>query len=451
VTVTEVVAPVVGAPKRSRAPQFVLLGVLLVFVALSTVIAVKTPAWEANDEEGHVQNIEALASGHWYAIPFQCHLTPKVGTLFNCAGPEPQQPPLYYAVAAGWQKMLGLPIQPAFRGQYNPALFLDHHNPALLGDHTANHGWVLWMRYLSILLGVLTLFVTFLAVRLVTSDPWTPVVAAGVLAFIPRFVFLASFVTNDILVALLGAALMYVSLRFALSPSWWRMGLIGVVYGLLVITKLSALPMGLIIVAAAFLVAGWKQRAQYVGIAACGTLLVSGWYLIQNTVRYGDPLALRATTKYLTYIDGLGKIDGRPYFVHNLLQHVFIKVPQEIVHSIWFQSGWGQFNWPSWVNWTITVAVLVLVATLVRSLCRRDVLAILGVLVVSALLCVWMTSFSTGFYAGRYAIAGFPALAAVLGLAVERWRPGIRFILPTAGLLGTVIAFNADVLAVHWS
>ena len=85
--------------------------------------------------------------------------------------------------------------------------------------------------------------------------------AAAILAFIPRFVFLAPFVTNDILVALLGAWLMYVSLRFALSPSWWRMAAIGAVYGLLILTKLSALPMGLAIVVAAFLVAGWRRRA----------------------------------------------------------------------------------------------------------------------------------------------------------------------------------------------
>ena len=250
--------------------------------------------------------------------------------------------------------------------------------------------------------------------------------------------------------ALLGAWLMYVSLRFALSPSWWRMAAIGAVYGLLIITKLSALPMGLAIVVAAFLVAGWR-RAAFFAVGVGSALVVSGWYLIQNTVRYGDPLALSATRKYQTTIGGLGVAGGRPYSVSDPVEFVLVKVPQQLVHSLWFQSGWGQFNWPSWVNWTITVVALVLIANLVRRYRRRDVLIVLGTLAGAGLLCVWMTSFSTGDFAGRYAVAGFLAIAALVALAVERWRPPIRFILPAAGLVGTLIAINADVLAVHWT
>jgi predicted membrane-bound dolichyl-phosphate-mannose-protein mannosyltransferase len=321
----------------------------------------------------------------------------------------------------------------------------------LTNDHTANHGFVLWLRYPSIVFGALTLLVSFLAIRLVTEDPWTPIVATAILAFIPRFVFLAAFVTNDIMVALLGACLMYVSLRFAMSPSWGRMALIGAVYGLLVTTKLSALPMGLVILMAALLVAGWRRRTEFLALAGACTLLVSGWYLIQNVVHYGDPLALHATTKYETTIDGLGNIDGRPYVVADPMKLIFINVPQRIVHSIWFQSGWGQFNWPSWINWTITVFVLVLIATLIRGHTRKKVLAILGALAASGLLCVWMASFSTGTYAGRYAIGGVPAIAALLALALERWKPPVRFLIPASGLAATLVAIQVNVLDVKWS
>ena len=161
----------------ARGPTCALIAIIR-FVALSTVIAVKTPAWEANDEVGHVQNIESLVSGHLYSIPSHCVLDPKIGTLFNCAGSEPQQPPLYYVLAAGWQKALGLPVQPAYRSETNPALYFNLHSPALASDHTANHGFVMWLRYLSILMGVLTVLVSFFAVRLIASDPWTPVVCS---------------------------------------------------------------------------------------------------------------------------------------------------------------------------------------------------------------------------------------------------------------------------------
>ena len=271
-------------------------------------------------------------------------------TLFSCAGSEPQQPPLYYLLAAGWQKALGLPPQAPYQGHTNIAIFLEPHRPALTNDHTANHGFVMWLRYLSIAMGVFTIIISYLAVRLVTRDPWTPVVAAGILAFIPRFIFLTAFVTNDALVVLLGATLMYASLRFTLSPSLARMVPLGAVFGLLVLTKLSALPMGLVIASAALLVAGWRRRLGLAALGAGVALVVSGWYLIQNTVRYGDPLAFRATKRYQTRINGLGNFNGQPYVVHDPLKYVFVKVPQQLVHSLWFQSGWGQFVWPSWVN-----------------------------------------------------------------------------------------------------
>jgi len=36
-----------------------------------------------------------------------------------------------------------------------------------------------------------------LAARIIAKDPWTPVVAAAIIGFLPRFVFLSAFVTND--------------------------------------------------------------------------------------------------------------------------------------------------------------------------------------------------------------------------------------------------------------
>ena len=52
----------------SRRAKVALAVVITVFALISSVIAVKTPAWESNDEPGHVQNIETLVSGHWYVM-----------------------------------------------------------------------------------------------------------------------------------------------------------------------------------------------------------------------------------------------------------------------------------------------------------------------------------------------------------------------------------------------
>ena len=88
--------------------------------------------------------------------------------------------------------------------------------------------FLLWLRLPNVILGVLTVMFAYLSVRLITKDPWTPVVAASLVAFLPRFVFLSSFVTNDNLVDLLGAVLVFLSLRYAKAPSFWRMTWVGV-------------------------------------------------------------------------------------------------------------------------------------------------------------------------------------------------------------------------------
>jgi hypothetical protein len=94
-------------------PQLVLGIIILIFLALGTVIAIKVPPYESSDEPDHAQNIETLASGHWYSLTPHCRLT--IRTIFTCTnGDEAQQAPLYYLVFAGWQGLVGQPVQAPF-------------------------------------------------------------------------------------------------------------------------------------------------------------------------------------------------------------------------------------------------------------------------------------------------------------------------------------------------
>lgn len=107
--------------------------------------------------------------------------------------------------------------------------------------------------------------------------------AASIIGFLPRFFFLSAFVTNDNLVNLLGAILTFVALRYLVSPTRWRMALVGAVIGLLITTKLSALPFAVIFVVLALRRREWLKSAQLLAIGFVTTLMVCGWYLIQNT------------------------------------------------------------------------------------------------------------------------------------------------------------------------
>lgn len=428
-------------------PTVALASVMIVFVFLGIVIAVKTPAYESSDEPGHVQNIETLVSGHWYGMSSTCKGS---AGLFSCSGDEAQQGPLYYLVMAGWQKLVDVPAHAPFRGQLNPGIFFGskewfkHHS-------AADHKFLLWLRLPNLILGVLTVLFAYLSIRLITRDPWTPVVAAMLVAFLPRFVFLSPFVTNDNLVDLLGAVVVFLSLRYAKVPSSWRMMWVGALFGLLITTKLSTLTLGLAILALACLVPGWVSRVRFAVIGLGSALVVSSWYLVQNTVRYGDPLAHTATIRYLAKLNGLGAGFFGTYKVVDPLKHVFVSVPNRIVQSFWYQSGWNRSHWPWDVNVAITIAFACALTGLIGRHVEPRTLFSLGALAIAALLSVWGVSFQTGTYQARYAYFGLVAICGLAALGLERWPLPIRFLLPLAGLVGTAVAIQQDVLAVHWT
>lgn len=426
--------------------------VILAFVVIGTIIAVKTPAYESPDEPEHVQNIETLVSGHWYGMNSDCpsNLNPD-SRLFQCSGDEAQQAPLYYLLLAGWQHIVDLPARPPFRGQLNPVHFFDQDTEVFLYHSAADHRFLLWLCLPNVVLGALTILFTYVAIRQITSDPWSPVVAAAFVAVLPRFVFLSSFVSNDNLVNVLGAILVFLALRYATSPSRWRMMAVGVTFGLLMTTKVSTLPLIVVFPALAFLVERWWRRAQLLIIGLASSLLVSGWYLIQNTYRYGDPLAGRATRSYLIKLGGIGTVNGHPYSVGDPLDLVFVQVPRELGRTFWYQSGWYQFHWSWPENLIFTVVFGCALLGLVRRHVKWQTLMTLAVISGAALLSVWGVAFQTNSYTARYAFVGLAAIAGLFALGVERWKLPFRFVLPAMGLIGSIVAIQVDVLAVHWT
>jgi 4-amino-4-deoxy-L-arabinose transferase-like glycosyltransferase len=271
-----------------------------------------------------------------------------------------------------------------------------------------------------------------------------------VVAFLPRFVFLSSFVTNDNLVNLFGAILTLVGLQYVQRPSRWRLAVVGAVVGLLLATKLSTLPLVLVLLALSLVVSGWKRRAEHLGLGVLSAFVVSGGYLIQNAARYGDPLARHASARYLSLAGGLGDFQVRPYKAGNPLTLIFVRVPTRIYSTFWYESGWNQFHW-SWqvpvIFWLVLAAAL---AGLVHRHVDRKVLIALLAIAIAGLLSIWGIAFQTATYQARYAFVALPAIAALVALGSEGWKLQNRFLLPAMGLFGTLVAIRLDVLAVHW-
>jgi ABC-type arginine transport system permease subunit len=69
----------------------------------------------------------------------------------------------------------------------------------------------------------------------------------------------------------------------------------------------------------------------------------------------------------------------------------------------------------------------------------------------AGLLSVWIVAFQTSTYEARYVFVGLAAIAALAALGLERWKLPFRFVLPAMGLIGTLVAIQQNVLAVHWN
>jgi hypothetical protein len=419
----------------------VLAAVIAAWLLLAAVVATGTPAWEANDEPDHVRNAAVLASGDWYRIG-------------EGSGLESHQAPLYYLLLAGWDNALGMnsdpPAPPPLDGDGNVfnGIYQDVYPNAGLDERR-----VLPLRVVSIALGLLTLLLTYLATRRLTRDPWTPVVAVALVACVPRFTFLSGVVNNDNLANALGAAGLLLGV-IALAPrerspraaTLLAAGL-GAIAGALVLAKLSTAPLvPVLALAAVAALPGRRARLRALGVFAAAAAVVCGWWLVQNQVRYGDPLAADASREYLE------PLLGTQYFAEPTLRRLTIDLPKGIFRSFWYTSGHNQFVWPFWAYWPFWILLVAGLAGLVAPLGRtlwapRRTVVFVSLAALSGLVAVYVVGIETQQNQARVGFFALPALGALFALGAERLRAPVlaRFALPVLGLAATLFAIRDDI------
>jgi hypothetical protein len=180
-------------------------------------------------------------------------------------------------------------------------------------------------------------------------------------------------------------------------------------------------------------------------------VVVSAWYLIQNWVRYGDPLALRASKIYLEHVAGLGTGVGVPYVIKDPFSLVSYHVPRTLIATFWYSSGW--FNGPSTtvqIGAEITAVLAIVLLGLWRQSLPKRALVILAAIAVLSCVCVWVEAFQTASYTARLALVGVSAMGVIVALALQRWSLTIRWLLPAAELTGFLAAMYHDWIRVGW-
>ena len=290
---------------------------ILVYFILAVGYSIVTPAGTADQhnpyENAHMEYVAKMASGH---LPV--FTDPQHGYEFH-------QPPLYYALC--------VPIYLAARSH---------------GEAAATKA----VRSVSILLGGLLIWVTFLAVTaLVPEEPLLALAVSIVVGLLPSNLAVSASVTNDSLTTLICAIALWLLIRLIRglesSPSlgdWRRQAIwLGVTLGAGVLTKsltLSLFPTVLIaflLLARAGTVSGRQAALTATFAVGLGALLGLPW-LARNTILYGDPLAQHVLFVQLNNGSNNVPLDQMIALFGGLGSY-FVKVAQ------WtFASYWGGFD-----------------------------------------------------------------------------------------------------------
>jgi len=403
-----------------------------VYLALAAAFTVRTPAWENDDELGHTLYTEYLVAHH--TLP----------PIAVASGDESHQAPLYYVLLAGYQTALGIS---AFPAQLPPPAsapaagvvkqFEVHHDYTPAQRQQAV--WVHALRWWSVGCGLLTVLAAYATGWLLSGRTSVAAATAMTVAAWPKFLVVSAAVTNSALVDALCACALPCWVRWQQTRSTGWAAVTGTVLGAAVLTQVTALPLTVLLLGAMAATALRRRDWRAPLLAGGCAVAVCGWWFIRNTVRYGDPLATAATSRYLHQMFRLALIRPHPTLSVTILRQTL----PILAHSTWYSAGWDQLLLPRPVDDIVWVLAGVTVLAAVRSPVASHVTVLAGA---AASVAAWLLIVrSTTHPQGRYLLTGVSAWAALLVAGSARFtrrRQWPLWIWPTLflGLDGYLIA-----------
>ncbi len=222
-----------------------LILLVALYAAISFLFSMNIPLSKAPDEYVHFLYTRFLIDNQRPPI----NLAEQ-----QLAGYKSDQPPLYHALVGVVTAPIDISEPPRFKFSWKPLSrqLIDIVLPRALLIHTEDETWPLkdvflaWFvgRWVSILLSSSTVIITYLiSLEIFPGQRWLALACAATLAFIPRFIFTGSVLSDDNLIGLLMALFLYLVIRLFKHgrPSLVDFSLIGILTGLALSTKYTVL------------------------------------------------------------------------------------------------------------------------------------------------------------------------------------------------------------------
>ncbi len=410
-----------------------LILILALYALLAGAYAVVNPPFEAPDEHHHVAYAHRLASGGGLPV-----LDPDRP---DALAQEATQPPLYYALTGlVWR---GIESSPVLR-LLPPNPHANVGIPLLPGNknrflHGRDEGWpwqgmtrvVRVLRLVSVVLGLVTVYLTYRLGLLAGAGRRSPALAAAALvAFTPQYLFITASVNNDNLILLTATLCLWLLARMLVRagpPSWAETLVLGLVLGWACLSKLS----GLLLVVPTVAVGlgwGWRRRAwgeagRWLAVVLGLAVAVAGWWYWRNGRLYGDPTGM---APHLALMDPPQVLSWATWPM----------VWQGVRISLFATFGWFNLVFPAWVYRVWDLFLLLAPVGYALSRIRRPagqprqrwpMLALFGGWVLVSLVALWRWIELAAGAQGRLLLPAYPALAVLLLSGWERWPwPGNR-------------------------
>jgi 4-amino-4-deoxy-L-arabinose transferase-like glycosyltransferase len=326
--------------------KFLLAFVVLAYLCVGALYAIKTPGWQVPDEPAHYNYVRQLAEGRGLPVLElgdydQGYLDLLRGERFppdlsvEMVEYEDHQPPLYYVLIA--------PFYRVFDGALTP------------------------LRLFSVVLGAGVVLLAFaVAAAIFPGTPLLALGAAAFVAFLPQHVAMMAGVNNDSLAELLIGVVLWMSVRWVRKPApgRWLVGL-GVALGLGLVTKTTFVPIAPVVALAVFV--AWWRDPDTVGVP----LARRPWReLLRALALVFGPAVLIAAPWWIRNLSLYGGLD-----VYGLANHDAVVLGQprttdwirDYGWGAWlergitftFQSFWGQFGWMGVLMPTLAAGFLV--------------------------------------------------------------------------------------------
>ena len=265
---------------KQRFLQFSPRLIVGIYIVLATFYSLSVPIWEAPDEPGHFAYIKHLRETRTLPIQGQ-----------HAAG-EAHQPPLYYTVAA----IFSLPgdiSSPVGRFRGNPDFMWGANgghdvNINLLGTAQTlpfqGQARALQLaRLASVVMGAVTIYLIIrIGHTIFPEQPEIGLLAGGLTALTPQFLFMTSVLNNDNLLILCATGTIWQMLQASDKPEQRKQWvLIGLWLSAAVLTKLTAVSLiplvGIVIITHSWQRRSWRIFLEAAAIVGDVMIVLTGW------------------------------------------------------------------------------------------------------------------------------------------------------------------------------